>query len=153
MCLTLTQAETLAFDVPELPNKPTDFWGMKWGDAPDKLSADKIFIKENKEKNVETYDIQQDGLYFKDLSIVKVHYGFYYKQLVDIEITFSGNYSDNEILINMTQVFGKPLLFNEQSIKKYVWVDKELTIILRLSHNAASKLEFFNDQLFRKLFS
>jgi hypothetical protein len=151
LLILIGQTIAHALDLPSLPNKPVDFWGMKWGDSPDKLGNDKVLFKKNQKLHGEAYDIKRNNISFEGFQVSKVHYVFYYKKLTRVTITINHENADY-IYTRIKKRFGKPVPIWERELVKYVWMDNEIIIVLKIPVKSFPTLEFGNRELLQEMF-
>jgi hypothetical protein len=126
------QSMSFALNLPSIPNKPVDFWGIYWADSPDKLGNDKVLFRKNQKRQGEVYDIKRNDISFEDFQISQVRYVFYYKKLTDVVITISDKNND-DIFARTKKIFGKPVSFSKEGLTEYIWMDDEIMVTLAMS--------------------
>jgi hypothetical protein len=152
--ILLIQVESTAYDIKELQYKPNDFWGVKWGDSPDKLGGEKKLIRENKEKHIAVYDLSPKNAFFNKYSVEKARYLFLHNQFISIKIYFQNKPIIDDLLSDFEGLFGKHTLIDKKpSETRYFWIDNELTIGLIIHSKSNWALDILNDPLARELSS
>jgi hypothetical protein len=149
------QIKSIAYDLRELPYKPNDFGGVKWGDSPDKLGDEKKFIRENRQKQIVVYDLSTKNVFFNKYRAGKTRYLFSYNQLVSVRIYFQNKHGKDDLLLpHFAELFGQPIISESDkktSVTRYIWMDNEFTIDLSMHSKSNWTLDIFNDHLAREL--
>jgi hypothetical protein len=152
----LMQSESKGYVFQTLPYRPSGFWGVKWGDSPDKIGDEKKLIKENKAKHIIVYELQNElqkkGIFFRGYDVERLRFVFFHNKFVVFTIYFKNKYAKDTLLPSFEELLGQPLLIHpKNSDARYIWMDNEFTVDLNIYSNAPATLTFFNNSLAHEL--
>ena len=144
-------APSASQDVPLPPilNKPVEFWGMTWGDSPDKLGEDKVFVGRTDVSSFEGYDLQRKGMSFEEFPVSKVCFGFSReKKLIAVAVYFKETVEAKTLLRHLIKKYGKLAVIKEEETKgSFWWRDDDFMIDLEIRPKSPPILCFFNGKL------
>ena len=152
-CHAAAPSASHEFLVPPIPNQPREFWGMTWGDSPDKLGEDTV-LAGRRGLLGEAYDMRKKGASFEGFPVDKVRFVFNSKKLVTVGVYFEENVDADELLRSLDNTYGESTLTSKKVVTEtFSWMDEDVKINLEISPAFWPRLTVYNMKLFEKLSS
>ncbi|MDL2298708.1 hypothetical protein LJC40_06140 [Synergistaceae bacterium OttesenSCG-928-D05] len=112
-----------------LPQSPTGFGGLKWGDSHKKLGSECVLV--DKELDYGTvYSRRDEKLEVDGVQLQGITYSFYHDKFLNVAFEFAGKKDFNKLKVIALEKYGPGHMKKTGNMESYRWDDEHVFIIL-----------------------